>query len=82
MHLGKTRDMTLTLMIALNVVLDVALLFGLAFVMSRAAKLTPHQPAVSGNRWHIRRPPRYHVYAYSRGEREPVRRVREVADRA
>jgi hypothetical protein len=81
MHLGKTHDMTFTQIIALNIVLDVALLFGLAFVMSRAAKLTPHQPGVSGNRWRIRRPLRHHLYAYSRGEREPVRRLHEAVDR-
>jgi hypothetical protein len=40
--------MTLTLMIILNVVLDVALLGGLAYFMSHAGKLTPHQPSVSG----------------------------------
>lgn len=81
MHLGKTRGMTFTLMITLNVVLDVALLCGLAFVMSRAAKLTPHRPGVSGNRWHIRRPLRDHVYAYSRGEREPTRSLHEAVAR-
>lgn len=73
--------MTSTLMIALNIVLDVALLCGLAFLMSRAAKLTPHQPGASGNRWRIHRPLRHHLYAYSRGEREPVRRLRELTDR-
>ncbi|MCW3019371.1 MAG: hypothetical protein JWN10_1679 [Solirubrobacterales bacterium] len=74
--------MTFTLMITLNVVLDVALLAVLAFVMARAAKLTPHQPGVSGNRWRIRRPLRHQVYAYSRGEREPLRQRREVFEQS
>jgi len=37
--------MSLDLAIAIIVVLDVALLAGLAFVMSRPHKLTPHQLA-------------------------------------
>jgi hypothetical protein len=39
--------MSLTLAIILNVVFDVGMLGGLAFVMTRAAKLDPHRPAVS-----------------------------------
>jgi hypothetical protein len=39
--------MPLTIAIILNVVLDIALLAGLAFHMSHAAKLTPHdQPGL------------------------------------
>jgi hypothetical protein len=39
--------MTLTLAIIINVVLDAALLGLLAFVMSRAGKLTPHRPSIA-----------------------------------
>lgn len=37
--------MTMTLVVILNVVLDVAILGALAFVMSRPARLTPHAEA-------------------------------------
>ena len=37
--------MTLTLAIAIIVVADIALIAGLAYVMSHARKLTPHVPA-------------------------------------
>jgi hypothetical protein len=37
--------MSLSLVIALNVVLDAGLLAGLAWVMSRPGRLEPHQPA-------------------------------------
>jgi hypothetical protein len=40
--------MTSTIGIILNVLLDIALIGLLAFVMSRATKLTPHRPAVRG----------------------------------
>jgi hypothetical protein len=40
------NDMTLTLAITINVLLDVAILGLLAFVMSRASKLTPHVAVV------------------------------------
>jgi hypothetical protein len=50
--------MTLTSIIILNVLLDVALLAGLAFAITRAARLTPHRPGVTGNAWHLRRPHR------------------------
>jgi hypothetical protein len=50
--------MTLTTIIVLNVVLDLALLALLAFVMTRPAKLTPHRPGVSGSVWRRRRPHR------------------------
>jgi len=51
--------MTFTLIVLTNVVLDIALLAGLAFAMTRPAKLTPHRPAVSGNAWRLRRPHRH-----------------------
>jgi hypothetical protein len=47
--------MTLTTIIILNVVLDIALLVGLAFAMTRPAKLTPHRPGTAGNVWRSRR---------------------------
>jgi hypothetical protein len=37
------------------IVLMVALLIGLAYFMSRASKLKPHRPGVTGNRWGMRR---------------------------
>ncbi len=37
--------MSLSLVIALNVILDAVLLTGLAWVMSRSRKLAPHEPA-------------------------------------
>jgi hypothetical protein len=61
--------MTLTSIIILNVVLDVALLAGLAFAISRAAKLTPHRPGVTGNFWRLHRP---HRRAASRAREEHV----------
>jgi len=71
-------------MLILNIVLDVALLAGLALVMSRASLLSEHKPGVTGNRWRIRRPVHHHVHAYARGERAPaVRQLRTPAmDRA
>lgn len=50
--------MTLTSIIILNVVLDVALLAGLVFATTRAIKLTPHRPGITGNVWRRRRPHR------------------------
>ena len=38
--------MSLSLVIAINVIADISLLAGLAYVMSRAARLTPHVAAV------------------------------------
>jgi len=38
--------MSLPLVIAINVIADVSLLAGLAYVMSRATRLTPHVAAV------------------------------------
>jgi hypothetical protein len=37
--------MSLSLVIALNVIFDVTLLAGLAWVMSRPRRLDPHEPA-------------------------------------
>lgn len=74
--------MTFTLLITLNIVLDVALIAGVAFVMSHTAKLTPHRPGVTGNRWRIRRPIRDSVHAHARGERVPVEQLRQSFDRA
>jgi hypothetical protein len=64
--------MTLTLAMTLIIVLDVVLLAGLAHVMSHAAKLTPHQPGVTGNHWRLRRPLRQH-HSRTQGERAPQR---------
>jgi len=47
--------MTFTLMLIANVVLDVALLAGLAFALTRPANLAPHRPGVTGNAWRLRR---------------------------
>jgi hypothetical protein len=47
--------MTLTSMLIANIVLDFALLAGLAFAMTRPAKLTPHRPGVTGNVWRLHR---------------------------
>jgi hypothetical protein len=65
--------MTLTLTITLIVLLDLALVAGAAFVMSHAAKLTPHQPGVTGNHWRLRRPLRSHQQSRPHGERGPAR---------
>ncbi len=63
--------MTLTLMIVLNAALALGLLGGLAFVMSRAGLLTPHQPGVTGNHWRLpkRHPERRHAQPAHRGQR-------------
>jgi hypothetical protein len=63
---------TLTIIIIANVALDVALLGLLAFVMTRAAKLEPHRPGVTGNAWQLRRPLGHH--ARERGRQERTRR--------
>jgi hypothetical protein len=39
--------MTLSLTIAVIVIADLALIAGVAYVMSRAARLTPHRPAAA-----------------------------------
>jgi hypothetical protein len=60
---------TLTTIIIANVALDVALLGLLAFVMTRAGKLEPHRPGVTGNAWQLRRPLRHHAREHAREER-------------
>ena len=45
--LVHSAAMTFTLMLILNIVLDVAILGALAFVMSRPAKLGPHRIGVA-----------------------------------
>ncbi len=55
---GKTVCMNLTSIIILNVVLDVALLAGVGFAMTRALKLVPHRPGITGNAWRLHRPHR------------------------
>ncbi len=40
--------MSLPLLIAINVVADIALIAGLAYAMSRAARLTPHVAPTAG----------------------------------
>jgi hypothetical protein len=64
--------MTLTSIIILNVLLDVALVAGLAFAMTRPAKLSPHRPGVTGNAWHLRRPHR-HAARRARDDRAAAR---------
>jgi hypothetical protein len=55
------------------VVLVAALLAGLAFTMSRTARLRPHRPGVTGNRWGLRRR-RWQARA---AEREEQRKARQ-----
>ncbi len=63
-----------------NVVLDLTLLSLLAFVMSRAGKLTPHRPGITGNAWHLRRPLRHqHAEARPR-EQRTARRLSPALD--
>jgi hypothetical protein len=60
--------MTFTLMLILNIVLDIGILAALAFVMTRPAKLTPHGERLLG------RPARRHAArdrAGARGQRVP-----------
>jgi len=72
--------MTLTLAITLIVLLDLALLAGAAYVMSHAAKLTPHQPGVTGNHWRLRCPDRFdHQSPPTRGARPRASRRRSTA---
>ncbi len=44
-----------TSVVILLIVLVLALLAGLAFVMSRAHKLEPHRRGVTSNQWRLRR---------------------------
>jgi hypothetical protein len=70
---------TLTTIIIANVALDVALLGLLAFVMTRAGKLEPHRPGITGNAWQLRRPLRHHAQARTREERT-ARRLAPAID--
>jgi hypothetical protein len=67
--------MTLTFMVILNAALAVGLLGGLAFVMSRAGLLTPHQPGVTGNHWRL---PKRHP---ARPKQQPKYRGQRVSPR-
>ena len=61
----RMRSMTITNAVILNVLLDIALLGLLAFVMSRASKLTPHRPGAQGDPLPQRSPvPRRHSTTY------------------
>lgn len=64
--------MTFTLILIANILLDVALIGGVAYLMSHTAKLTPHRPGVTGNAWKLRRPLRYSNPS-ARSERAPAR---------
>jgi hypothetical protein len=60
--------MTFTLILILNMVLDVVILTALAFVMSRAGRLSPHRIAVAQvarpkERWAERERPAAHRLA-------------------
>jgi hypothetical protein len=70
---------TLTLIIIANIVLDFGLLAALAFAMTRASKLTPHRPAVTGDAWRLRHPLRRHVEPRPREERA-ARRLSPALD--
>ncbi|HST33589.1 MAG TPA: hypothetical protein VLJ80_08740 [Solirubrobacteraceae bacterium] len=70
---------TLTTIIIANVALDVALLGLLAFVMTRAGKLEPHRPGVTGNAWQLRRPLRHRAQERAREERT-TRRLAAALD--
>ena len=70
--------MTFTLMLIFNIMLDVAILAGLVSVMSRAAKLTPHEPSVSVASMPNMRLTRQHPRA--RSERASSRRLHTVLD--
>ena len=61
--------MSLALIVSLNAALDVVLLTGLALLLSRPSRLTPHEPAILSLATH-RRPGR------ERAHREPNRSVR------
>jgi hypothetical protein len=78
---GTLMDMTLTLMIVLNAALAIALLAGLAHVMSRATKLNPHREApvssVPAN-WRSTAPVSVRHY---RGATEPRTKARQGSTR-
>ena len=60
--------MTITTLIAINAVLDAAILGGLAFAMSRAARLRPHVRTTSAQRTRLQR-----GHAARRPQAAPVR---------
>ena len=63
---------TFTIILLANILLDVALLAGLAFAMTCPAKLTPHRPGITGNVWQLRdtlRRPAQRTAAKAREER-------------
>jgi hypothetical protein len=64
--------MTLTAILIVNILLDAALIGGVAYLMSHTAKLTPHRPGVTGNAWKLRRPLRHSTHS-ARTERAPAR---------
>jgi len=64
--------MSLSLAIAVNLILAVGLLAGLAYAMSRAARLTPHHPLSRSER----RRPALHAL---RGEAQPAAQRRTSA---
>lgn len=66
--------MTLTAILTLNILLDAALIGGVAYLMSHTAKLTPHRPGVTGNVWKLRRALRHsHSSTPARSERAHAR---------
>jgi hypothetical protein len=81
--LGQAHRMTtFTIILLANILLDVALLAGLAFAMTRSAKLTPHRPGIPGNVWQLRDPLRHPAQATpakARGERA-ARRLSPALD--
>jgi hypothetical protein len=64
--------MTLTTILIVNILLDAALIGGVAYLMSHTAKLTPHRPGVTGNAWKLRRRLRHSTHS-ARPERAPAR---------
>ncbi len=73
--------MTFTTMLITNVVLAAALIAGLAYAMSRAAKLTPHRPGAGANSRRIRRPLRRGAHAPARSARAPSRQLDPALER-
>ncbi|HEY2180518.1 MAG TPA: hypothetical protein VGH09_02490 [Solirubrobacteraceae bacterium] len=73
--------MSLSLVIAINVIADISLLAGLAYVMSRAARLTPHVASVQATA-----PEQQVVYERQprsvRASRQPVRSGASISSQA
>lgn len=74
--------MTLTTLIIVNVALDLALIAGVAFLMSRAGKLTPHLPGITGNAWRLRRSLHRAHEEHAHEERARAQRLRPALDRS